>query len=166
MPPIIVPGGMSTYDWLLFLHVFAAFLFLSGAVVAGLLQFSAMQRSRPSEIVLLFRLTRVAEILMGVGSLAVLGFGIWLADYLGYGFGQAWIVAAIVLWFVSGVLGGVGGRTYRKAHKLAERLSRTGDEPSEELRRLVRSVPALVLSYLSTAAVIAILILMVWKPGA
>ncbi len=156
---------MSKYDWLLFLHVFAAFLFLSGAVVAGLLQFSAMQRSRPSEIALLFRLTRVAEVLMGIGSLAVLGFGIWLADYLGYGFGQEWIIAAIVLWFVSGALGGAGGQTYRKARKLAERLSRTGDEPSDELRRLVRSVPALVLSYLSTAAVIAILVLMVWKPG-
>jgi len=165
MSPIIVPGGMSKYDWLLFLHVFAAFLFLSGAVVAGLLQFSAIQRSRPSEIALLFRLTRVAEVLMGIGSLAVLGFGIWLADYLGYGFGQEWIIAAIVLWFVSGALGGAGGRTYRKARKLAERLSRTGDEPSDELRRLVRSVPALVLSYLSTAAVIAILVLMVWKPG-
>lgn len=156
---------MTKYEWLLFLHVTAAFLFFSGAVVAGLLQFSAMQRTRPSEIALLFRLTRVAVILVGVGSVAALGLGIWLAHYLGYSFGDEWIVAAIVLWFVSVALGGVGGRTYRKARELAEQLAGAEDEPNDELRRLVRSIPALVLSYLSTAALVAIFALMVWKPG-
>jgi uncharacterized membrane protein len=156
---------MSKYDWLLFLHVTFAFLFVSGAVVAGVLQFSTMRRSRPSEIALLFRLTRVAEIIVGVGSIGALLLGIWLTDYLGYGFGTTWIVAALVLWAVSSALAGLGGRTYRKARELAEELASGGDEPSDLLRALVRDRAALVLSYLGTAALIAILVLMIWKPG-
>ncbi|HEX9415822.1 MAG TPA: DUF2269 family protein [Gaiellaceae bacterium] len=156
---------MSKYDWLLFLHITFAFLFAAGAVIAGVLQFSTMRRNRPSEVALLFRLTRVAEILVGVGSVGALLFGVWLTHYLGYGFGDGWIVGALVLWVVSGALAGMGGRTYRKARELAEELARSGDEPSDRLRALVRNPVALVLSYLGTAALVAILVLMVWKPG-
>lgn len=156
---------MTKYDWLLFLHVTFAFLFGAGAVVAGVLQLAAMQRSRPSEIALLFRLTRVAVILIGVGSIGVLLLGVWLTHYLGYSFGAGWIAAAIVLWFVSAALGGIGGRTYEKARELAEQLARDGDEPSDRLRSLVHDRRAFVLSYASTAALVAILVLMVWKPG-
>jgi uncharacterized membrane protein len=156
---------MSKYDWLLFLHITFAFLFVAGAVIAGVLQFSAMQRSRPSEIAMLFRLTRVAVILIGVGSVGALALGIWLTHYLGYGFGTAWIVAALCLWVAGAALGGIGGRTYEKARLLAQELAAGADEPSDQLRALVRDRTALVLSYGSTAAVIAILVLMVWKPG-
>jgi uncharacterized membrane protein len=156
---------MTKYDWLLFLHVTFAFLFGAGAVVAGVLQLAAMQRSRPSEIALLFRLTRAAVILVGVGSVGALVFGLWLTHYLGYSFGASWIVAAIVLWFVSGALGGIGGRTFQDARELAEQLAGEGDQPSDRLRALVHDRRALVLSYASTAALIAILVLMVWKPG-
>src|SRR6266542_4289211 len=48
---------------------------------------------------------------------------------------------------------------------LAERLAAEGDHPSEELRSLVSHRPSLLLSYASTAAIVAILVLMVWKPG-
>jgi len=155
---------VSKYDWLLFLHVTFAFLFVAGAVIAGVLQFSAMQRSRPSEIALLFRLTQVAEILIGVGSVGALALGIWLTHYLGYGFGTAWIVAAICLWVFGAALGGLGGRPYKRARLLAEDLAAGADQPSDELRALVRDRTALVLSYGSTASVVAILVLMVWKP--
>jgi uncharacterized membrane protein len=165
MSPIIVPGGVSEYDLLLFLHITAAFLFLAGAVIAGALQLTAMLRSRPSEIALLLRLTQVAVILIAIGSIGVLVLGLWLASYLNYSFGDDWIVAAIVLWFVSAALGSLGGRTYRKAGELAEELAEGSDEADPRLRALVRSRSALVLSYLSTAAVIAVLVLMIWKPG-
>lgn len=156
---------MSKYDWLLFLHITFAFLFVAGAVIAGVFQFAAMKRSRPSEIAMLFRATIAAEILIGVGSIGALGLGIWLTDYLGYGFGTTWIIAALCLWVAGAALGGLGGRTYKKARLLAEELAAGADEPSDQLRALVRDRTALVLSYASTAAVIAILVLMVWKPG-
>ena len=44
---IIVPGWMTTYDWLLFLHVTGAFLLVGGAVVAIVLDIAAQRRERP-----------------------------------------------------------------------------------------------------------------------
>ena len=49
---------MSTYDWLLVFHLLAAFCFVSGSVVAGILHRLAMRRDRPSEIALLLGLVR------------------------------------------------------------------------------------------------------------
>jgi uncharacterized membrane protein len=134
-------------------------------VIAGALQLTAMLRSRPSEIALLFRLTRVAEILIGIGSIGTIGLGIWLATYLNYSFGDDWISASIALWVVASALGGIGGRTYKKARELAEQLATRGDQPDPRLSALVRSRSAFILSYSSTAALIAIVVLMVWKPG-
>src|SRR6266540_352646 len=119
---------------LLFLHLLFAFLFLSGAVAAGIAQLTALRRDRPSEIALLFRTARIA--------------------------------ASLGLWLASMILGGLGGRTARHARLLAERLAAEGDRPSDELRGLVGHRPSLLLSYASTAAILAIIVLMVWKPGA
>ena len=62
------------------------------------------------------------------------------------------------------ILGGLGGRTARHARYLAERLAAEGDRPTDELQSLVAHRPSLLLSYASTGAVVAILVLMVWKP--
>jgi uncharacterized membrane protein len=62
------------------------------------------------------------------------------------------------------ILGGLGGRTARHTRYLAEELAAAGDAPSAELRARVAHRPSLLLSYASGAAVLAILVLMVWKP--
>jgi len=102
---------VTKYDWLLLFHILGAFLFVSGSIVAGVLALAAMQRDRPSEVALLLRLVRPAVIVVGIGSLVALGLGIWLAQYVGYGLGQGWVVAAIVLWAASGALAGPAGTT-------------------------------------------------------
>jgi uncharacterized membrane protein len=159
---------VGRYDWLLFLHVLAAFLFVSGGVLAGILQFAAMRRERPSEIAtLLSLLQRFAVPIIGVGSLATLVLGIWLAeDVTPYGVGEGWVIASIVLWAVAAVAGGLGGREPRRARELATRLAAEGDGPSAELARLVRDRNAAVLNYGSGLVLIAILVLMIFKPGA
>jgi uncharacterized membrane protein len=149
---------------LLFLHLLSAFVFVSGAVAAGILQITAMRRERPSEIALLLRVTRVAVLLVIVGALATLAFGLALVGHEGIGFGTGWVDASIALWVIAMALGGAGGRTARHARYLAERLAAEGDRPNDELRALVAHRPSLLLSYASTAAVVAILVLMVWKP--
>lgn len=157
---------MSTQQWLLGLHVLAAFLFLSGTIMVGLFQLATLRRSRPSEVARLFAAGRVGVALVSLGALAVLVLGVWLAEEGGYGVGDEWVVASLVLWAVALALGGVGGRAYRRARELAERLAAEGDAPSEELDRLVRARAALALNWASLAAVLAILVLMIWKPGA
>ena len=116
---------------LLFLHLLGAFAFFAGAAVAGTLQLAAIRRERPSEILVLLRLTRAGVALVGVGALFTLGFGIALAEHEEYGFSPAWIQAALGLWVASMALGGLGGRTARHARYLAERLAGEGDAPNE-----------------------------------
>jgi uncharacterized membrane protein len=151
-------------QWLLLLHLLGAFALFAGAAVAGTLQLGAIRRERPSEVLLLLRLTRVGVVLVGVGSVATLGFGIALAEHLGLGLSPAWIQAAIGLWAASMALGGYGGRTARHARYLAEQLAAAGDAPSGELRALVGRRGPLWASYLSSVLVLAIVVLMVWKP--
>jgi uncharacterized membrane protein len=150
---------------LLFLHLISAFLFVSGAVTAGVLQLAALRRERPSEIALLLRVTRAAVALVLVGAVGTLGFGIALAEHLAIGLGKPWIVASVALWAAGLLLGGLGGRTARHARYLAERLAAEGGASSDELRALVSHRPSLLLSYASAAAAVAILVLMVWQPG-
>jgi uncharacterized membrane protein len=159
---------VSTYEWLLVFHLLAAFCFVSGSVVAGILHWLAMRRDRPSEIALLLGLVRPLVIVIGVGSLAALGLGIWLTQDNpdGIALGDAWVIAAIVLWLVAGALAGPGGRRLREARELAERMAADGDRPSETLNAAVADRSALVLNYASFAMVITILVLMVFKPGA
>ena len=157
---------MDRYQWLLFLHVAGAFMVLGGAVMAGIFNVSALRRERPSEIVVLFRLTRLAVTSIMVGMVVALGFGLWLVSDADYGWGETWIVLALILWFVANALGGSGGRRDKQTRQLAERLMAEGDQPSPELQARVRDPLSLALSWGSGIVVLAILALMIWKPGA
>ena len=157
---------MSRYEWLLFLHVTGAFLVIGGAVMAGVFNFSALRSGRPSDVVLFFRFARVAVAAIGVGMVLTLGFGLWLVHDAGYGWGETWIVLAIVLWVLSNALGGIGGNREKQVRQLAERLTAEGDVPNADLSARLRDPVLLALSWGSGIVVIAILALMIWKPGA
>jgi uncharacterized membrane protein len=157
---------VDRYDWLLFLHITGAFLLVGGAVVAGVFNVAALRRERPSEISLLLGLTRWAVVAISAGLLITLGFGLWLVHQVGYGWGEAWVVTSLVLWVVSGFLGDRGGRLQRETRALAERLAAEGDVPSPELRARLRDPVAMALSWSSGLGALAILALMIWKPGA
>jgi uncharacterized membrane protein len=157
---------VDTYDWLLFLHVVGAFLVIGGAVMAGVFNLAALRSGHPSEVVLFFRFARVAVGAIGVGMALTLGFGLWLVHHVGYGWGQTWIVLALVLWVLSNALGGIGGNREKETRQLAERLTAEGDAPSAELSARLRDPVWLGLSWGSGLVVIAILGLMIWKPGA
>jgi uncharacterized membrane protein len=146
--------------------VIGAFLFVSGAVAAGALQTLATRREKPSEIAVLLALTRPAVAVVGVGALLTLGLGAWLVHEEGWSWGDGWITAALLLWIASVVLGGIGGRSARHTRYLAERLAAEGDRPSEDLRRALADPVARALNYGSFLAVVAVLALMIWKPGA
>jgi uncharacterized membrane protein len=157
---------VDKYEWLLFLHVTGAFLFLGAAVVALVLNTAALRRDRPSEVVLLLRLISRATIGFGVGLLLLLVFGLWLVHDAGYGYGDGWIVAALVLFVLSNVFGAVGGARAKPAHELADRLAAEGDAPSAELKARLRDPIALFLDYGAAVLGFVVLALMIWKPGA
>lgn len=156
---------MGTYEWLLLFHLLGAFLFVSGAVVAAVLQLAAMRRERPGEIAVLLGAIRAGVLLVAAGSVLVLVFGIWLAEHVGYGLGEGWVSLALGLFVLSAALAGVAGRHDKATRKLAVRLAEDGDHPNPELRRRLRDPVPLALNYGSGALVLAILVVMVWKPS-
>ena len=132
-------------------------------ILAGVAYEAARRRPRTTEIALLLGLTRVGVVLVALGGLMVLAFGIWLVELDDLGFGQSWIQAALILFGLSAVLGAAGGRRPKQARLLARRLA--DDRPTDELRRLLDDPLSRGANYVSAALVVAILVLMVWKPG-
>src|SRR3954449_2065059 len=157
---------MNTYQWLLVFHVTGAFLLLGGAAIAAALNLSALRRERPSEIVLLFGLIRIAVVAISVGTALAFIFGLWLVHEAGYGYFDGWIVAAYVLLLLGNAMGGAGGKRDERTAKFARELAASGDAPSAELQARVRDPISLALSYGSGVLLVVVLALMVWKPGA
>lgn len=158
---------MNLYDWLLFFHVTGAFFLLGGIVIAGILNVVAIAKDRPpSQVASLYGLIRLAVPLIGAGLLLTLAIGLWLVNEADYGYGEAWIVSAIVLWVLASVLGNIDGKYQRQTGELARRLAAEGDAPSSELRARLRNPLALAISYGSGLMAFAVLGIMIWKPGA
>jgi uncharacterized membrane protein len=154
---------MST-EWLLFLHLAGAFLFVAGAIVAGTLRIAAMRRGRPSEIALLMRAVRPAVPLIATGLVLALVFGFLLADHLGIDLGSTWLTATFVLLGWTVVVGGVAGRQDRHTRELAEQLAAERNAASSDLNRRLRNPLNLALNASLLVATVAIVALMVWKP--
>ena len=155
---------MSRLDVALFFHLLGAIVLAGGALVAGVLFEAARGRDDPREVALLLGLTRAGVVLVGLGGVLVLAFGLWLVDLAGYGFDAEWIRWAVVLLVASGLLGAFGGRAPKRARLLAERLARAGEGSTNELRRLLDDCISRAANYVSAALIVAILVLMVWKP--
>jgi uncharacterized membrane protein len=158
---------VGKYEWLLFFHVTGAFLFLGGVVVAWVLGIAAAFRELPSEIAALLRLAGVAAASISIGLLLSLVFGLWLVfDLDFYKITDGWILAALVMWVLAGAVGSQGGRRDKETRLYAERAASEGNAPSAELRARVRDPVALSFNLAASLLGFAILVVMIWKPGA
>lgn len=153
-------------DVALFFHLLGAFSLISGTIVAGVAFEGARRRRTPAEIALLLGLSRIGVVLVALGTLLVVGFGLWLVHLGGWGYGAGWIDAALALLAVTIVLGAVGGRRPKLARKLASQLAAEGAPVSERLRALLDDRAGLAINYLAALLLLAIVALMVFKPGA
>jgi hypothetical protein len=124
------------YHALLFFHMIAAFL-----LAVTIVMYSAVALGATSSPRMLF----VADRCWDVGGLGTLIFGIWLALNLEqYDFFDFWILLALALWFVAT---GLGQSVQR----------RVGGEDMAAVNAM---------HWIRTIVVIALLVTMVWKPGA
>ena len=129
-------------ETLLFLHVLAAFLMVIGVVIYSAFV-SGSPVNKPTRL--------VAEIMWGLGGLGTLVLGIWLAlDIEGYSITDGWILAAIVLWFLATGAGGSVSKAVQPA----------GDDSA-----LALSANVVMAHWLRTALVLALLVVMIYKPG-
>ena len=134
---------MNLYDWLLFLHVLAAFLLMAGLSAYGVLVLGGGGDA------VRHALAPPASALWNAGGLGVLVFGVWLGLHVdGYELWDGWILAAIVLWLVASGVGDQLGRGLRDGSALLD----SGGA------RLLLAVMAL--------ASLALLVDMIFKPGA
>jgi uncharacterized membrane protein len=160
--------AVSRYDWLLFLHVLTAFALVAAEVLFTFLIVAGRNLSVPSDLVRLFRLARVGDVVMTIGAIGVLVFGVWLAiDVDDYQLWDGWIIAALVLWALFGAVGQRVSKIYYGARDRASALVAEGrNEPSPELSAIMRSQTGLVLQVASIVIVILFVIDMIYKPGA
>ena len=157
---------MSEHDWALLLHLIGVVLLFSGMTVAAVAEQAARRRERPSEIAALLGPARAGVIFVATGTVCILAGGFWLVGSTGaYSLGDGWISASFALLVAAFVLGGLGGQRPKRARLLASRLGREGDAPSAELRRLLDDPLSRAANYAAAVAVIAALVIMVWKPG-
>jgi uncharacterized membrane protein len=135
-------------DWLLALHVLSAII-----VIASLtMLWTLIIATRPSapliapESAKVFG--RVGGPLVGVGMMGAVIFGIWLAiDDDAYHIWDGWILASLILWAISGAVGGRAGQTFEK-------------DPVGGRAAGIR------FQAISSVLILVILVLMIWKPGA
>jgi uncharacterized membrane protein len=156
----------ASHDWALFFHIIGALTLVAGVTVAGVAFEAARRRARPDEVATLLGLTRVGVLLVVIGGVLVLAFGLWLVDLEDdIGFGTGWVSAALALFVAVMAIGAVGGQRPKRARKLAAQLAREGKPESGELRGLLDDRIARALNYLAAALLVAIVVLMVFKPG-
>lgn len=146
-------------------HIFGAILFVGGSVAAGVLNVLAIRAKRPSQTARLLRLIKVPVMIVGVGAVLTLVLGLWLVHRDGYGYGAFWVWGSIVLWLAANAFGGLGGKQQRQVRVLAEELAGKDDVSTDELHRALRDPKLNAMSWLAGLATLAILVLMLWRPG-
>ena len=134
------------YDWLLFLHVLSAC-----ALVATVVVFSAFALG----VAVDSRLLAVGNALWNLGGLGTLVLGIWLALYVdGYELWDGWIITALVLYSIATELGRRAQLGYPPASGGGEDAATVG-------------VPrAALMHWLRSLVILALLVVMIYKPGA
>jgi uncharacterized membrane protein len=157
-------SGAAQANVALVFHLLGAFVLMAGAVVTGVAFEAARRRRGAAEIALLLGLTRVGVVLVVVGSAVVLPFGLWLVHIDHITYGASWVDAALGLLAVLAAIGLAAGQLSERARRLALQLG-DDDEATSELRALLDDRAARALSYCAGALLIAIVVLMVSRPG-
>jgi len=159
---------VAFYDWLLALHVLAAFSLVAALVLYTVVIAVSWKLALPSDVSRMFRLTRVGDVAVAVGAVGTLVLGIWLAiDSDDYQVWDGWIIAALVLWALSMETGRRTGTVYNAVRDRAPALVAEGrDTPHPELNAMVRSSTGLALHAATVVLILALVVVMIYKPGA
>jgi len=155
---------MTTTEVALFGHLVGVLAFVSGLVVAAVVFEAARRREAPAEISALLAVARFGVIFVLGGAVLLVVCGLWLVHLEHVGYGAGWIDWALGLFVLALVLGGAGGRAPRHARLAAARLASDGAPMNAELRGLLDDRLSLIANYAAAACVLAILVLMVFKP--
>jgi uncharacterized membrane protein len=132
----VTVATQTLYDWLLFLHVLAAMVWVGGGVVLAAIAARVLRDSDPAAVGRFTGSLRVlGPLVLAPATVSVLGLGIGLViDTDAWDYGQLWLQLGLGLFAVAFLIGAVWqSRTALAATRAAER----GDdgEARHQLRR-------------------------------
>jgi uncharacterized membrane protein len=159
---------VSFDDWVLALHVLSAFAYIGGIVLFWVLIVAVRKIDTPDETIRMSPVVKVGNIAVGIGAIGTIVLGIYLAFALdGYAIWDGWIIAALVLWAVSGALGQRTGAAYLRGMTKARELDNAGQGGSNrELLALNRTSHGVLLHLLTSVGALLLILDMIFKPGA
>ena len=159
---------MGFNQWMLALHVLAAFSLVAGSTLFWVLIVAVRRIDTPDDTLRLGPVAKVGNATIGIGMGGTIILGIYLAFAVdGYAIWDGWIIAAIVLWVVGAAIGRQVDEAYRQGPRKALELKGAGENgPNAELLALNRTSRGVLLHALTSAVLLLILIDMIWKPGA
>ena len=159
---------MSFDDWLLALHVLAAFAYVAGVVLFWILIVAVRKIDTPEETIRMGPIVNVGNAAVGIGAGGTIVLGIWLAFALdGYAIWDGWIIAALILWAIAGAVGQRTGAAYMQGMTKAKELEAAGQRgASAELLALNRTSSGVLMHTVASVVVLLILLDMIFKPGA
>jgi hypothetical protein len=157
---------VDLYDWVLALHLLAAFSIGSALVLYSVLVFSGRRMTTLEQTRALFRVAPIGMVLTIGGTLLVIIFGVILAfdsGYRDFHIWDPWIIAGIVLWAAMSGVGQRTGKYYMDVEEIAK-----SSQPDAEARVLarLRASTGMNLHLLTIAIFLLIVLDMIFKPGA
>jgi len=159
---------VSFEDWIFSLHLLMAATLVGSLVMSWIVVVSLLSAHTPGATLNLSRVGMVGTVTTVIGLVGAIAFGIWLAILRdAFQVWDGWVIAAIVLWAIAAVALWRSFVEYAKPVEKARGLIAAGEtSPSAELTALNRSSTGLLLRALASAAIVLIVIDMIWKPGA
>jgi hypothetical protein len=159
---------MSFQDWIFALHLLTAATLVGGLAMSWIVVVALRSADTAEATLSLNRVAMVATGVVAVGLPGTIGLGIWLAIlrpelHPWHG----WAIGAIVLWSIATAALLRSVVEYAKPVKKARALLESGQTgPSAELTALNRASTGLLLRALASAAIVLIVVDMIYKPGA
>jgi len=159
---------MTFEDWIFALHLLMAATLVGSLVMSWIVVVALLSARTPDATLALHRVALVGTAATVVGLVGAIAFGIWLAILRdAFQVWDGWVMAAIVLWCIATAALLRSFAEYAKPAVRARELVAAGrKESSAELTALNRTTTGLLLRALASAAVVLIVVDMIWKPGA
>ena len=159
---------MSFEDWIFAIHLLMAATLVGALVMSWILTVALRSVETAGTTISFNRVAMVGATILGVGLIGVIAFGIWLAILRdAFHPWDGWVIAAIILWVIATAAIMRAVADYRKPAERARALIASGQTGLDaELAALNRTTTALLMRALASAAIVLIVIDMVYKPGA
>jgi hypothetical protein len=159
---------MSYQDWIFALHLLTAATLVGGLVMSWIVVVALRSVDEPGATLSLDRVAMVGVVAISIAIPGTIVLGIWLAILrVEFHPWDGWVIAAIVLWVLASAAVLRSFVEYAKPARMARELIASGQTgPSRELLALNRTSTGLLLRAASSAAVVLIVIDMIYKPGA